>query len=484
MYDILIIGGGINGCAIARDAAGRGLKVLLVEQNDLASATSSASTKLIHGGLRYLENYEFRLVREALIEREILLKSAPHIIWPLTFVLPHANHLRPKWMIKLGLWFYDHLAPRKKLPASKSVNLKENELGAPLKDTYDTGFTYADCWVDDARLVVLNALDAMQHGATIKTHTKLTSAKRFSDHWEATLSNDEIVHAKVIVNSAGPWITEVLTNSLNINTDKKVKLVKGSHIVVNRLYSGDHAYILQNRDKRIAFAIPYEDKFTLIGTTDVPYTDEPESVNISDTEVDYLIDLINQFWKDPISRSDIVWSYSGVRPLYDSGESNASVVTRDYVFDLNKELAPVLTIFGGKITTSRRLAEHALQELKIVLPIHNPAWTDFAYLPGSDVTFSVLLNRLIINKPFLSFNDASRLARTYGTKVYDILGDAVCMEELGQNFGHGLTEAEVRYLIKNEWATCVEDILWRRTKLGLHLTDVEQQNLAVYIQQL
>lgn len=482
MRDILIVGGGINGCAIARDAAGRGLSVVLVEQGDLASATSSASTKLIHGGLRYLENFEFRLVQEALAERELLLASAPHIIRPMEFILPHAAHLRPKWMIKLGLWLYDNLAKRKRLPASRTVKLTGNLLGAPLQSLYSVGFSYADCWVDDSRLVVFNALDAEKHGATIQTHTKLISATRHKDHWVVTCDNDQEIQARIIVNAAGPWVSDLLTNSLGCGSDKKVKLIKGSHIIVNKLYDGDHAYILQNSDKRIVFVIPYEDAYTLIGTTDVPYSGELDRIEISDKEIDYLLNSVNRFWETPVVTSDIVRSYSGVRPLYDNGEINASVVTRDYVFDLNTDGAPVLSIFGGKITTARKLAEHALEKLKPLLPPHGLPWTSHAHFPGGDVEFEILLAELQKNKPFLSTHDAARLARTYGTRAYEILRNSESMQDLGKDFGNGLTQAEVDYLISKEWATCVDDIIWRRTKMGLHLTSAQQQTLKDYIE--
>jgi glycerol-3-phosphate dehydrogenase len=480
MYDLLIIGGGINGCAIARDAAGRGLKVMLVEQNDLASATSSASTKLIHGGLRYLESFEFRLVHEALAEREILLSAAPHIIWPLKFILPHDRHQRPRWMIKIGLWLYDHLARRKKLPASEMVKLRGNWFGSPLKEEYEIGFSYADCWVDDARLVVLNAIDAKEHGAEICVGTKLISAKQKDGHWVATLDNSKEVQTRVLVNAAGPWVSEILDN-VEIKSTKKVKLVKGSHIVVHKQYPGTHAYILQNRDGRIAFAIPYEGAFTLIGTTDFVHNDAPGPVTISDVETDYLLDLVNHFWDKPVTHSDIVWSYSGLRPLYDDGAVNASVVTRDYAFDINTDSAPILSVFGGKITTARRLAEHALEELGKFIPIQNPKWTKSAVFPGGDMDFDKFVKKLRQDKPLIDNHLLYRLARAYGTRVYDLLGDAVSLEDLGQDFGHGLTETEVDYLIKNEWAKSADDILWRRSKLGLHMSSSDQAVLQRFI---
>lgn len=481
IYDLLIIGGGINGCAIARDAAGRGLKVILAEQNDLASATSSASTKLIHGGLRYLENYEFRLVREALIEREILLETAPHLIHPLRFIIPHADHLRAKWLMNLGLWFYDHLAFRKNLPASESVTLRGNWLGSALKSNFDSGFAYSDCWVDDSRLVIANAQAASELGAAIKTHTKIISTDRNDIFWHARTDKNEYIQAKVIINAAGPWVSNVLDTVLNIKSSKQVRLVKGSHIITDRLYIGDHAYLLQNSDKRIAFMIPYETRFTLIGTTDVPFSESPGKVDISQNETQYLVDLVNQFLKTPITVDDVKHSYSGLRPLYDDGELNASVVTRDYAFDLNTEAAPVLSIFGGKITTARKLAEHAVNQLENLLSKDSGSWTKSASLPGGEVAFKKLLTDLRRNHPFLNYELSLRLAKAYGTKVYEIIKDARSMSDLGQNFGCDLTESEILYLVKNEWATTTEDIVWRRTKLGLHLTTEEIQNIDKFL---
>lgn len=483
IYDLLIVGGGINGCAIARDAAGRGLSVRLVEQSDLASGTSSASTKLIHGGLRYLELYEFRLVHEALAERELLLAAAPHIIWPLKFVLPHEKGLRPVWMLRLGLFLYDHLARRKRLEGSHMVSLEGNALGAPLRQTYSVGFTYADCWVDDARLVALNALDAKERGATISVGARLTQARRKGEHWIATLAGGESIEARALVNAAGPWVSEVIENALHIHSRKHVRLVKGSHLVTRRLYDGDHAYILQNPDGRIVFAIPYERDFTLIGTTDVAYEGAPGDLAISEAETDYLLDAINHFLRAPASRKDIVWSFAGLRPLYDDGSLKASVVTRDYAFDLDapEDGAPALSIFGGKITTARRLAEHALDELRGYLPAHGEAWTAGAVFPGGDMEFEALLAQLKSDKPFLGDALAQRLARAYGTRVFRLLEDAQTMGDLGADFGGGLTEAEVRYLVENEWARTADDILWRRSKLGLHMSAAEQNALRAFL---
>lgn len=483
MHDLLIIGGGINGCAIARDAAGRGLSVRLVEQHDLASGTSSASTKLIHGGLRYLELYEFRLVHEALAERELLLAAAPHIIWPLKFVLPHEKGLRPVWMLRLGLFLYDHLARRKRLEGSHMVSLKNSPLGAPLRESYSVGFTYADCWVEDSRLVALNALDAKERGATISVSAKLVSARREDGRWIARLESGESIEARVLVNAAGPWVSQVIEGALHIPSQKHVRLVKGSHLVTRKLFDGPQAYILQNPDGRIVFAIPFEHDFTLIGTTDVHYDGAPGSVTISDAETDYLVQSVNHFLRVPLTRADIVWSYAGLRPLYDDGALNASVVTRDYAFDLDAPEGgpPALSVFGGKITTARRLAEHALDDLAAYLPAHGVSWTAESVLPGGDAGFDETLARLMSEKPFLGERLAWRLARSYGTRAERFLGRAQSMKDLGRDFGCGLTEAEVRYLVENEWARRTDDILWRRSKLGLHMSAMQQESLRIYL---
>lgn len=485
IYDLLIIGGGINGCAIARDAAGRGLSVRLVEQGDLAQGTSSASTKLIHGGLRYLELYEFRLVHEALAERELLLAAAPHIIWPLKFVLPYEKGLRPVWMLRLGLFLYDHLARRKRLEGSHMVSLKGDALGAPLREAYSLGFTYADCWVDDSRLVVVNARDAAERGATISVGARLVHATRQGERWSATLANGETIQTRALVNAAGPWVSQVIEEALHVPTRKHVRLVKGSHLVLRKLYDGPQAYILQNPDGRIVFAIPYEHHFTLIGTTDVAYEGAPGPVAISDAETDYLLASLNHFLRQPATRGDIIWSYAGLRPLYDDGSLKASVVTRDYAFDLDapEAAAPSLSIFGGKITTARRLAEHALDELAPFLPAHGAAWTADAIFPGGDMPqgFERFLDDLKREKPFLGDALALRLARAYGTRVFDILKDARSLSDLGRDFGCGLTEAEVAYLRETEWARTADDILWRRSKLGLHMSAAQQQALREFM---
>jgi glycerol-3-phosphate dehydrogenase len=490
--DLLVIGGGINGCGIARDAAGRGLSVMLVEEADLASATSSASTKLIHGGLRYLEQYEFRLVREALIERERLQAVAPHIIGPLRFVLPHDVGIRPAWMVRIGLFLYDHLARRKTLPSSKTIRLDKHPFGAPLKGNFTTGFVYSDCRVQDSRLVVLNAMDACERGATIAVRTRLVSARRDADGWQALVEDVETgvqrtVATRLVVNAAGPWVSKVLQTRLGVNTTKHVRMVKGSHIVVPRHYGGEQAYIFQNVDKRIVFAIPYEEEFTLIGTTDVLFEEDPRGIAISDEETRYLCDSVNHYFAQPIAPQDVVWSYAGVRPLYDDGSIDASVVTRDYVFDLDVSgaTAPVLSVFGGKITTFRRLAEHAMGEITRFFPKIGGAWTANAPLPGGDIAgrdIDEFTRDLLRRKPFLAANVARRLARSYGTRVDRVLGDAKTMTDLGRDFGMGLSEAEIDYLATSEWAATAQDILWRRSRLGLHLPRTAAADIDHYLE--
>jgi glycerol-3-phosphate dehydrogenase len=478
--DLLIVGGGINGAGIARDAVGRGLSVVLCEQGDLAGYTSSASTKLIHGGLRYLEYYEFRLVREALFERERLLESAPHIIWPLRFILPHEKGIRPAWFVRLGLFMYDHLAPRKKLPGTEGIKLTRHPAGRALKPGFDTAFVYSDCWVEDSRMVALNAIDAFEKGADIRVRTKLTTARRDGQTWVATLQNmetgeSEEVRAKVIVNAGGPFVADVLNAKLGLNTTKNVRLVKGSHIVVPKLFDTKEAFILQNTDKRIVFAIPYQEKFTLIGTTDIPVESVPDKkVEITQDEIQYLCDVVNHFFKREVTPAEVVWTYSGVRPLFDDGSSNASAVTRDYVFDMDapQGQAPVLSIFGGKITTFRKLSEHALEELKSYFPHMKPSWTEKAKMPGGDMPdadFDRFFATVRQRWPFLPEQIAHRLARAYGTRIEELLGSAKSMADLGEDFGAGLTAAEVDYLVRREWARTAEDILWRRSKLGLHV---------------
>ncbi len=491
-YDLLIIGGGVNGAGIARDAAGRGLSVLLVEQEDLASHTSSASTKLIHGGLRYLEYYEFRLVREALIERERLLGMAPHIIWPLRFVLPQSQSPRPAWMVRLGLFLYDHLGGRKKLPGTQTLNLDRAPQGNGLKSgTKGKGsaFVYSDCWVQDSRLTVLNAMDAAARGAEIRTRTRLTGAQSVGDQWRATIEDAQGQHqvsARVLVNAAGPWVDAVLRTLGRAHNDRGVRLIKGSHIVVPRLYEGDHAFMLQNPDRRIVFAIPYEQEFTLIGTTDEPWNAAPGKAEISQGEIDYLCETVNRYFERGVTPQDIVWTYSGIRPLYDDHAANASAVTRDYVldFDRSEGRAPMLSVFGGKITTYRKLAEHALEHIAQVFPQAATPWTAGATLPGGDLPdgdFEAFVRTLVKRYPQLEPALLHRLARAYGTRTLDLLGTAVTAQDLGPDLGGGLHTAEVDYLVHHEWARTAQDILYRRSKLGLHVPPGTSEALEAYL---
>ncbi|MFD1033499.1 glycerol-3-phosphate dehydrogenase [Sphingomonas hankookensis] len=485
-FDLLVVGGGINGAGIARDAAGRGLSVLLVEQDDLASHTSSASTKLIHGGLRYLEYGEFRLVREALIERERLWRVAPHIIWPLRFVLPQTRSPRPGWMVRLGLFLYDHLGGRKRLPATETVRL-DGAIGDGLQDRGGRGFVYSDCWVEDSRLVVLNARDAADRGACIATRTRLIAARRDDAGWSATIADaqgERTVRARVLVNAAGPWVADVLERAGGGDRERTVRLVKGSHIVVPRLYDGDHAFMLQNPDRRIVFAIPYERDFTLVGTTDEPWEGPPAKAAIAPGETQYLLDTIARYFTRPVDRDRIVWSYAGIRPLYDDHAGNASAVTRDYVLDLDTagQQAPMLSIFGGKITTYRKLAEHALEKLSPFFPAAPGAWTADAPLPGGDFAdFEAYLARLIAARPGLPQPLLRRLVRAYGTRTIDLLGDAKTVAGLGEDLGGGLTTREVAYLRETEWAVTAEDILYRRSKLGLHVPSGTVERLTGYL---
>ena len=478
-YDLLIIGGGVNGAGIARDAAGRGLKVLLCEQGDLSMGTSQWSSKLIHGGLRYLETYEFRLVREALAEREVLLRAAPHIVRPLRFVLPHNARLRPAWMVRIGLLLYDNLSKRVTLPGAATLNLRQGLEGAPLKDSLRKGFSYYDCWVDDSRLVVLNAIDARRRGAEILVGTRCSEARRSDDAWQATLTDgagrSRRVRAKAVVNAAGPWVDDVLYGALGRNEAQHLRLVKGSHIIVPRLYDGDHAYILQNHDKRVVFAIPYQGELTLIGTTDVPYDGDPAAVAIDEDEVAYLCDAANDYFTASVTPDDVVATFSGVRPLYDDHKTaNPSTVTRDYMFDIEAVAGrlPLLSIYGGKITTYRRLAEHAMDKLAPFLPGLKPAWTTEAALPGGDLPtadFDAFLADVRGRCPWLPEDLALRYCRAYGTLVEHIVGGAAGLADLGEHFGGGLYEAEAAYLVDHEWARTADDILHRRTKLYLHM---------------
>jgi len=486
IFDIAIVGGGVNGCGIARDAAGRGLSVFLCEQQDLAGATSSASTKLIHGGLRYLEYYEFRLVREALIEREVLLGMAPHIAWPLRFVLPHHKGLRPAWLIRLGLFLYDHLGGRKILPGTRTLDLRNDSAGAPLIDDFVKAFEYSDCWVEDSRLVVLNAMDAAARGTEIHTRTRCTGARRVDGVWEVTVEDSagsrETIRAKALVNAAGPWVSRFLTEGVGQNAAARIRMVKGSHIVVPRLFDHDKAYIFQNSDGRIVFAIPYERDFTLIGTTDQDFRDDPAHVAISEEETRYLCDAVSGYLKQPVTPDMVVWTYAGVRPLYDDGASKAQAATRDYVLKLDapEGTAPLLNIFGGKITTYRKLAESALALLKPHLPGMGKPWTEGATLPGGDfpvLGFADQVAALRAAHPYLAESHARRLVRAYGTKAAELLDGVTDAAGLGIHFGSDLYEREVAYLMDREWARAADDVLWRRSKLGLRLTKEQAEAL-------
>jgi len=491
VIDLLIVGGGINGAGIARDAAGRGLSVILCEQGDLAGHTSSSSSKLIHGGLRYLEYYEFRLVREALIEREVLLNAAPHIIWPLRFILPHSPDQRPAWMIRLGLFLYDHLGGRKKLPGSATIDMKADEASAPLKPEITKAFSYADCWVEDSRLVVLNAIDAGERGAEILTHTRCTEARRVNGIWQATLASNRgtpmrTVRAKALVNAAGPWVSAFIKDRLQQDSESSVRLVKGSHIVVNKLYDHDSPYILQNPDGRVVFVIPYERDYSLIGTTDQEYRGDPADIKIDQGEIDYLLGSVNRFFEKPVGEDQIVWTYAGARPLYDDAEGNASAVTRDYVFDLDADggEAPLLSIFGGKLTTYRKLAEHALEKLQPVMGFKGKPWTAGSSLPGGNIPnadFEAYLETVVKTWNWLPPALARRYTRAYGTRIEQVIGKASGLDDLGEHFGDDLYEAEVGYLMSTEWALTDEDILWRRSKLGLHIADETAARLRAWL---
>ncbi len=492
LYDLAVVGGGINGVGIARDAVGRGLSVLLVERDDLASHTSSWSSKLIHGGLRYLEYYEFRLVREALIEREVLLRAAPHIIRPLIFVLPHAPGMRPAWLVRLGLFLYDHLGGRERLPGSRSVQLGPGTpFGEPLRRDFHKGFTYSDCFVDDSRLVVLTALDAAERGATVRTRTACVQASRDSGAWELRIEDrrqggTETVRARALVNATGPWVSDFLQNVAHADSRSRVRLVKGSHIVVPRLYEGDHAYILQNDDRRVVFVIPFGEDLSLIGTTDVPFSGDPAEVRITDEEIRYLCRAVGRYFAHPPRPDDIVWTYAGVRPLYDDARKDPSAVTRDYVFDLDlgDGKAPLLSVFGGKITTYRKLAEHALDRLCQPLGNQAPGWTAHAVLPGGDMPdadFDRFLKEFRHRHAWLPEALGRRLARAYGTRSDAILDDARSLDELGRDFGCGLHECEVRYLVQKEWARTAEDILWRRSKLGIRAPETTRAALESWL---
>ncbi|MDW3181943.1 glycerol-3-phosphate dehydrogenase [Roseobacter sp.] len=512
-YDLFIVGGGINGCGIARDAAGRGLSVALAEMNDLASATSSASTKLFHGGLRYLEYFEINLVRHALAEREVLLKAMPHISWPMRFVLPYHKDMRfegstptsrilntlmpwmkgrrPAWLIRFGLMLYDNLGGRKILPATKTLNLKNGVEGAPLEDRFEKAYEYSDCWIEDSRLVVLNARDAEARGADVMVRTKVVSAARVDDLWEITLEDvaraeTKVVRARMLVNAGGPWVGDIIQQKVRINSTEGVRLVRGSHIVTRRLYDHDKCYFFQGTDGRIIFAIPYETDFTLIGTTDAEHSDPGVKPECTDEERDYLLNFINQYLKQDIGPEDVVWSYSGVRPLYDDGASSATAATRDYTLKVDDAGgAPILNVFGGKITTYRKLAEDAMDKIVPFFPGTSGHWTAGVALPGGDFAvdgFDMLVRRLREDFAFLTDFWSRRLVRAYGTEAWDVMAGAETEADMGQGFGASLTEREIRWLQKNEYARTAEDVVWRRNKLGLRLTKEQIAEVETFMQ--
>ncbi len=507
--DLFIIGGGINGCGIARDAAGRGLTVTLAEMGDLAQATSSASTKLFHGGLRYLEFFEFRLVREALEERETLLRAMPHISWPMRFVLPYSPEMRfesdtptsrllglvmpwtrgrrPAWLIRLGLFLYDHLGGRKILPGTTRLDLASDRFGKPLKPGFRRGWEYSDCWVQDSRLVALNARDAAARGASILTRTRVTRAERVGDLWQVTTEGPDgpqTHHARALVNAGGPWVEDVIRNVAHIRSSEGVRLVRGSHIVVPKLYDHDRCYFFQGSDGRIIFAIPYEQDFTLIGTTDMDHQGPPGEARCTEAERDYLCAFASQYFAKAVTPEQVVWTYSGVRPLYNDGAKSATAATRDYVLSLDTQGPPLLNVFGGKITTYRRLAESALEKLAPFFPQAGQPWTAGVALPGGDFPVDgapELIARLQAGFPFLPARLAQRLVRTYGTEAFLMLDGAQSLADLGRDFGAGLSETEVNWLIANEFACTAEDILWRRTKLGLHMSDNQIRELEGFV---
>ncbi len=514
VFDLFVVGGGINGCGIARDAAGRGLKVGLAEMNDLASATSSSSTKLFHGGLRYLEYFEVRLVREALIEREVLLRAMPHISWPMRFVLPYHADMRfdgqtpaskllswtmpwtkgrrPAWMIRAGLFMYDTLGGRKILPGTTSVDLRTDPVGAPINDKFQTAYEYSDCWIEDSRLVVLNARDAEARGAQIMTRTRVSKAERLGDVWVITLSDTETgaerqVQASMLVNAAGPWVKDVIDGVAHVDTAESVRLVRGSHIVTRKLFDHDKCYFFQGADGRIIFAIPYETDFTLIGTTDQEHDTADHKPVCTPEEQQYLIDLASGYFKQPITNEDVVWTYSGVRPLYDDGAKSATAATRDYVLSVNKAGgAPLLNVFGGKITTYRKLAEAAMEKIAASIPGATGEWTAGVPLPGGDFPVdgvNDLIARTRADYPFVDGPWARRLVRAYGTEVPQVLGDATDVSDLGMLFGSNLTAREVEWLMDREYAQTAEDVLWRRSKLGLRLSTEEAAALETWMGQ-
>ncbi|MBA2817481.1 glycerol-3-phosphate dehydrogenase [Candidatus Pantoea persica] len=485
--DLIVIGGGINGAGIAADAAGRGLSVLMLEARDLACATSSASSKLIHGGLRYLEYYEFRLVSEALAEREVLLKMAPHIAFPMRFRLPHRPHLRPAWMIRAGLFLYDHLGKHTSLPGSKSLRFGTD---SDLKPEIMSGFEYSDCWVDDARLVVLNAQEVVKRGGEVRTRIRVARAWRENNLW--TVEAEDVDsgktytwRAKALVNAAGPWVKQLFDDGLKLKSLYGIRLIKGSHIVVPRVHNEKQSYILQNEDNRIVFVIPWMDDFSIIGTTDVEYKGDPKNVKIDDSEIDYLLKIYNSHFKKQLERNNVVWSYSGVRPLCDDESDSPQAITRDYTLDVRDDngQAPLLSVFGGKLTTYRKLAEHALEKLVKYFPNAGPAWTKNCVLPGGDIagTREDYATSLRHRYPFISEIMARHYARTYGSNTETLLEGATRLEDLGENFGHDFYEAELRYLVQNEWVRELDDAIWRRTKQGMWLNEAQQARVAQWL---
>lgn len=514
IFDLVIIGGGINGCGIARDAAGRGLSVAVAEMNDLASATSSSSTKLFHGGLRYLEYFEFRLVREALVEREILLRAMPHISWPMRFVLPYHDGMRfdtetpaskllntfmpwmkgrrPAWMIRLGLFLYDHLGGREILPGTATLDLTKAPEGAPLQGEFRKAYEYSDCWVEDSRLVALNARDAQERGARIMVRTKVVSADREQDLWKVEVENTEtgerqVLKARGLVNAGGPWVGDIIRTKTRQNSSEGVRLVRGSHIVTRRLYDHDKCYFLQGSDGRIIFTIPYETDFTLIGTTDLDHPDPSVKPQCTPEEQDYLCGFASGYFKRPVTRDDIVWTYSGVRPLYDDGASSATAATRDYTLKVDAEGgAPILNVFGGKITTYRRLAEGAMAKLSPWFPRMTETWTAGVALPGGDFPVDgvdALRSKLAAAYPFLDAFSVRRLVKAYGTDAFNVMGSAKEPEDMGEDFGSGLTEREAAWLMDREFARAAEDIVWRRSKLGLRMSPGEVEQLDNWMRQ-
>ncbi|AOF89476.1 glycerol-3-phosphate dehydrogenase [Sinorhizobium sp. RAC02] len=487
LIDLFVIGGGVNGAGIARDAAGRGLSVVLSEKDDLAEGTSSRSGKLVHGGLRYLEYYEFRLVREALIEREVLLNAAPHIIWPMRFVLPHSPEDRPAWLVRLGLFLYDHLGGRKKLPGTRTLNLARDPEGTPILDQYTRGFEYSDCWVDDARLVTLNAVGAAEKSAVVLTRSPTVSARRENGAWTVTTKNSttgetRTFRAKCLVNCAGPWVSDVINRVAGSNSSRNVRLVKGSHIIVPKFWSGANAYLVQNHDKRVIFINPYEGDKALIGTTDIAYEGRAEDVSADETEIDYLLKAVNRYFKEKLRRQDVLHSFSGVRPLFDDGKGNPSAVTRDYVFDLDETGgAPLLNVFGGKITTFRELAERGMHRLAHIFPSMGGDWTEKAPLPGGDMPnadYETFANSLRDTYPWMPRKLVQHYGRLYGTRTKNVIAGATSLESLGRHFGGQFYEAEARYLVASEWAQTAQDILYRRTKHYLHMTEAERAAFA------